>query len=172
MKCGKDIQVLTLKNRAGNLDPERRAVVQAISQLERRIFPKHESLSSNVLQEVERRNCCVLYSLGEVPGNQDGVVVGYIMFTCASLVASVTKLAVKENCRRSGYGEALLRTAIEHIRQRKLHYMNLHVDTTREPAISLYTKLGFKVDAVVHSYYAPNRDAYRMCLSVDDIASC
>jgi GNAT superfamily N-acetyltransferase len=75
-------------------------------------------------------------------------------------------VAVRESCRRQGYGEALLQSAIQQIQARRLQCVNLHVDPTRVAAVALYEKIGFHVDTVVHSYYAPNRDAYRMVLEL------
>ncbi|KAL3689892.1 hypothetical protein R1sor_016201 [Riccia sorocarpa] len=152
------------------------ALVAELIRLEKRIFPKHESLAENFGQEIQRRNSGVLYVLedssesGNPSTNEEkvrGGVAGYLMYSCTSLVATITKLAVKESCRRQGYGETLLRAAIEKVRSKKVMCVNLHVDPVREPAFSLYKKLGFEIETLVHSYYAPNRDAYRMVLTFD-----
>lgn len=44
--------------------------------------------------------------------------------------------------------------------------MNLHVDPTRSAAVALYKKNGFVVETTVKSYYAADRDAYRMVLQL------
>ena len=71
-------------------------------------------------------------------------------------------VAVKENCRRQGHGEALLAAAVERCRRRKIQRLSLHVDPTRTAAVALYRKAGFQVDTTIEGYYAPHRDAYWM----------
>jgi GNAT superfamily N-acetyltransferase len=192
-------------------------VLAEIARLERRIFPKHESLAGDFSQEVKKRNQKLLYVIqGDVVTEQKEheeekldptLIAGYLMYSWSSLAASITKLAgyileslqlekamslscvdgscsrtsctshrcrtkylelsfFRESCRRQGYGEALLQSAIQQIQARKLQCVNLHVDPTRVAAVALYEKIGFHVDTVVHSYYAPNRDAYRMVLEL------
>ncbi|CAH8251044.1 unnamed protein product [Arabidopsis lyrata] len=138
-------------------------VVEDIVKLEKKTFPKHESLAQTFDAELRKRNAGLLYV------EADGETVGYVMYSWpSSLSASITKLAVKENWRRQGHGEALLRAAIEKCRSRKVQRVSLHVDPTRTSAVTLYKKLGFQVDCLVKSYYSTDRDAYRMYLDFDD----
>ncbi|KAB1210001.1 hypothetical protein CJ030_MR6G023550 [Morella rubra] len=119
-------------------------VVDDITKLERKIFPKHESLASFFDEELKKKNTGLLYM--EV----DGEVVGYVMYSWpSSLCASVTKLAVKETCRRQGHGEALLKAAIQKCRTRSVHRISLHIDPSRTGALNLYKKLGFQVDNLI-----------------------
>lgn len=74
---------------------------------------------------------------------------------------------VKENYRRQGHGEALLKAAIEKCKKRNIHRISLHVDPERTVAVSLYQKIGFQVDATIKGYYSSDRDAYRMYLDFD-----
>ncbi|CAL9213582.1 unnamed protein product [Arabidopsis halleri] len=138
-------------------------VVEDIVKLEKKTFPKHESLAQNFDAELRKRNAGLLYV------DADGETVGYTMYSWpSSLSASITKLAVKENRRRQGHGEALLRAAIDKCRSRKVQRVSLHVDPTRTSAVNLYKKLGFQVDCLVKGYYSADRDAYRMYLDFDD----
>jgi len=138
-------------------------VIEVIVRLERRIFPKHESLARSLHDELKRRNSGLIYTTSVA----DGEVIGYAMYTCnTSLCATITKLAVKENCRRQGHGEALLAATVERCRRRKIQRLSLHVDPTRTAAVALYLKAGFQVDTTVEGYYAPHRDAYRMYLDL------
>ncbi|ONM05374.1 putative ribosomal-protein-alanine acetyltransferase [Zea mays] len=140
------------------------SVVEDIVRLERRIFPKHESLARSLHDELKRRNSGLIYKTSSA---DEGEVIGYAMYTCnTSLCATITKLAVKENCRRQGHGEALLAGAVERCRRRKVQRLSLHVDPTRTAAVALYRKAGFQVDTTVEGYYAPHRDAYRMFLDL------
>ncbi|PUZ38424.1 hypothetical protein GQ55_9G195500 [Panicum hallii var. hallii] len=143
-------------------------VIDNIVRLERRIFPKHESLARYIHDELKRRNSGLIYMASSgVAGGDGDEVVGYAMYTCpTSLCASITKLAVKESCRRQGHGEALLAAAVERCRRRRVQRVSLHVDPARTAAVALYRKAGFQVDATVVGYYAPQRDAYRMYMDL------
>ncbi|XP_041002380.1 N-alpha-acetyltransferase 11 [Juglans microcarpa x Juglans regia] len=137
-------------------------VVDDIVKLERKIFPKHESLARSFDEELGKKNTGLIYM------DLDGEVVGYAMYSWpSSMYACVTKLAVKENCRRQGHGEALLKAAIKKCRTRNVHRISLHVDPLRNPAISLYKKFGFQVDNLIEGYYSSDRNAYRMYLDFD-----
>ncbi|WVZ59505.1 hypothetical protein U9M48_009631 [Paspalum notatum var. saurae] len=146
-------------NRAGR-------VIEDIVRLERRIFPKHESLARSLHDELKRRNSGLIYASSVADGEE---VVGYAMYTCnTSLCATITKLAVKESCRRQGHGEALLRAAVERCRGRRVQRVILHVDPARTAAVALYGKAGFRIDTTVEGYYAPQRDAYRMFIDLEE----
>lgn len=131
--------------------------VDEIVKIEKKIFPKHESLARSFDEELKKRNSGLLYA--QVGGD----VAGYVMYSWpSSLSASITKLAVKENNRRQGLGEALLKAAMEKCRTRNIQRISLHVDPERKAAINLYKKLGFQVDALIQAYYSHDRNAYRM----------
>uniref|UniRef100_A0A5B7BVY7 N-acetyltransferase domain-containing protein n=1 Tax=Davidia involucrata TaxID=16924 RepID=A0A5B7BVY7_DAVIN len=137
-------------------------VIEGIVRLEKKIFPKHESLARSFDDELKKKNTGLLYS--EV----DGEVAGYVMYSWpSSLCASITKLAVKENYRRQGHGDALLKAAIQKCRTRNVHRISLHVDPLRTPAMNLYKKFGFQVDNLIEGYYSSDRNAYRMYLDFD-----
>ncbi|KAA8525038.1 hypothetical protein F0562_011468 [Nyssa sinensis] len=137
-------------------------LIEGIVRLEKKIFPKHESLARSFDEELKKKNNGLLYS--EV----DGEVAGYLMYSWpSSLCASITKLAVKENYRRQGLGEALLKAAIQKCRTRNVHRISLHVDPLRTPAMNLYKKFGFQVDNLIEGYYSSDRNAYRMYMDFD-----
>ncbi|KAL8130019.1 hypothetical protein V2J09_019174 [Rumex salicifolius] len=137
-------------------------IVEEIVKMEKKIFPKHESLSKSFDSELTKKNTGLIYA------NVNGEIAGYVMYSWpSSLSASITKLAVKDTFRRKGYGEALLRAAIQKCRARNIHRISLHVDPDRTPALNLYKKLGFLTDSLIHKYYSIDRDAYRMYLDFD-----
>ncbi|PKA46366.1 hypothetical protein AXF42_Ash021677 [Apostasia shenzhenica] len=157
------------------LDPRRcTELVKEIARLEKKIFPKHESLARFLEKEVRRKNSGLIYAKA-VKGRQGGdQIVGYVMYSLTTtLCASITKLAglslraVKENYRRLGHGEALLKAAIQKCRTRNVQRVCLHVDPERIPALSLYRKLSFQIDELVESYYCADRNAYRMSLKFE-----
>ena len=62
--------------------------VAEIVKLERKIFPKHESLATFFHQELKKNNSGLLYL------HIDGEIAGYVMYSWpSSLYASITKLA-------------------------------------------------------------------------------
>ncbi|XP_006350051.1 N-alpha-acetyltransferase 30-like isoform X2 [Solanum tuberosum] len=113
-------------------------VVDDIVRIEKKIFPKHESLARSFDEELKKKNSGLLY----------------------------TQL-VKENYRGQGHGEKLLEAAVQKCRTRNVHRISLHVDPTRTAAMQLYKKLGFQVDTLVEGYYSSDRNAYRMYLDFD-----
>lgn len=63
-------------------------IVEDIVKLERKIFPKHESLARSFDEELRKRNSGLLYI------DVDGHVAGYVMYSWpSSLFAVITKLA-------------------------------------------------------------------------------
>lgn len=63
--------------------------VEEIVRIEKKIFPKHESLARSFDEELKKRNSGLLYA--RVDG---GDVAGYVMYSWpSSLSASITKLA-------------------------------------------------------------------------------
>ncbi|ESR55064.1 hypothetical protein CICLE_v10023600mg, partial [Citrus x clementina] len=63
-------------------------VVDEIVKMEKKIFPKHESLARSFDEELKKKNSGLLY----IPIH--GQVVGYVMYAWpTSLSASITKLA-------------------------------------------------------------------------------
>ncbi|GFP78782.1 putative ribosomal-protein-alanine acetyltransferase [Phtheirospermum japonicum] len=141
-----------------------RKVVEEIVRIEKRLFPKHESLAKSFEQEVKKRNCGLLYSL---IGDE---IAGYVMYSWpSSLYASITKLAVKENYRRQGHGEALLKAAIERCKTRNIHRITLHVDPSRIEAMNLYKKLGFQMECTMLKWQSI--DAHALPLFVISVAT-
>ncbi|MCO5585627.1 hypothetical protein L7F22_039562 [Adiantum nelumboides] len=89
---------------------------------------------------------------------------------CARRLSSSPSLAaapVRDCYRKQGYGQALLKAAILKCQTRPICRITLHVDPTREAAMNLYKKMGFRIDTVVFDYYAPRRDAHRMFMDFE-----
>ncbi|CAN6317959.1 unnamed protein product [Urochloa humidicola] len=142
-------------------------VLDDILRLERITFPEHASPARSLRGELERQNFGLVYSTSSAGAGAGEEVAGYAAYTCnTSLCATIIELAVRENCRRQGHGEALLRAAVERCRRRSVRRVILHVDPARTAAVALYRKAGFQVDATVEGYYAPGNDAYRMYMDL------
>ncbi|KAL3323164.1 hypothetical protein AABB24_040329 [Solanum stoloniferum] len=151
-------EIVELQRNSANWDK----VVDDIVRIEKKIFPKHESLARSFDEELKKKNSGLLYT------QLDEDIAGYVMYSWpSSLSACITKLAVKENYRGQGHGEKLLKAAMQKCRTRNVHRISLHVDPTRTAAMQLYKKLGFQVDTLVEGYYSSDRNAYRMYLDFD-----
>ena len=80
------------------LDPSKdaaaAAVVEEIVRLERKIFPKHESLAKSFHDELRKKNSGVMYLKTNKGKEGEEEIVGYVMYSwISSLCASITKLA-------------------------------------------------------------------------------
>lgn len=129
--------------------------------IERRSFPKHESLASALEREVAHRAQTLL-----VARSGAGAVIGYLLYRRATLVVHVLKLCVAEQHRRRGVGTALLRAAIAAAAERPVQLLTLNVDPERTGAVALYTSLGFRQVSRRKDYYKVGRDALAMELEL------
>lgn len=86
-------------------------IIEDIVRLERRIFPKHESLARSFHDELKRRNSGLIYSTSSASADADEVS-GYAMYTFnTSLCASITKLAGAKT--RGARSIALVRSVLQ-----------------------------------------------------------
>ncbi len=107
----------------------------------------------------------------------DDKVIGYIMcklefgfsnFRKLGFVKKghVVSIAILENHRGKGVGEALMIESIGGISSRKGDEIYLEVRTSNAAAISLYEKLRFQTKSVLKSYYRDGEDANLMALDL------
>lgn len=102
----------------------------------------------------------------------NGVVVGYIMcrieFGLSNLKFGLAKkghvisIAVLPEYRRRGIGEALMRKAMEAMKNYGATEYYLEVRVSNIPAISLYKKLNYSIVKRIPGYYLDGEDAYVM----------
>ncbi|XP_023757087.1 uncharacterized protein LOC111905627 [Lactuca sativa] len=137
-------------------------VVGEIASLEKKTFPEHQSYPRSFDDELKNKNNGLIYM--EINGD----LAGYVMYSCTSFSAIITAIAVKENYRRQGHGDALLKAVIKKCRSKLINRVSLHVDPLRTPAMNLYKKLGFEIETLLKGYYSLDRDAYMMCLDFDE----
>lgn len=78
----------------------------------------------------------------------------------------VVSVALLEEHRGRGIGEALMIEGINGISSRKGDEIYLEVRTSNKSAISLYQKLGFQIKSVLKSYYRDGEDANLMALEL------
>ncbi len=95
----------------------------------------------------------------------DNILVGYVCCWIIFKEVHIMNLAVYQDFRRLGIGEALIKTALKEAVDRGGVRATLEVRESNLPAIRLYEKLGFRVIAIRKNYYdAPKEDAFVMWL--------
>ena len=130
--------------------------LQKIISLEKKIFPKNEIM--DMPREVSKRNTKVVIATD----SSNNTLVGYLLYTMTSPEACVIKLAVSSSHRRQGIARMLLDASFVRIQSARLKGCCLHVDTTRDGAISLYESVGFKCEDLILNYYSEGRHAHHM----------
>ncbi|HEX9935079.1 MAG TPA: ribosomal protein S18-alanine N-acetyltransferase [bacterium] len=81
----------------------------------------------------------------------DGRIVGYAIGWAVADELHIANLAVRPDWRRKGIGEALVKTLIRLCPDAE--WAGLEVRASNQPAMSLYSRLGFKATAVRKQYY-------------------
>jgi ribosomal-protein-alanine N-acetyltransferase len=74
----------------------------------------------------------------------------------------IVSVAVMPQHRRKGIAQAVIKRAIEGMRDYGAKQCYLEVRLTNTAAINLYKKLGFEITRTAHGYYADGEDAYIM----------
>ncbi len=91
---------------------------------------------------------------------EDDRVVGYIGSQTVCGETDVMNIAVHPDRRRRGLGEILIEQLIVELKKRGSISLTLEVRASNEPAIGLYTKLGFRQVGRRPNYYRnPKEDA-------------
>ena len=97
---------------------------------------------------------------------ENGELLGYVGMMTVLDEGYISNVAVEPGCRRQGVGEALIRELLERCRMRQLSFVTLEVREHNEPAIALYSKLGFVPVGLRKNYYeAPKENALLMTLT-------
>ena len=114
--------------------------------------------------EEELNNLCASFIVAQ---GEDGTVLGYAGLHVAVDEGYIDNIAVREDYRRQGVGQALL-GAFMRFGQEKLAFLTLEVRPSNEPAIQFYMKHGFvQVGRRKNYYTAPREDAVLMTLEFD-----
>jgi [ribosomal protein S18]-alanine N-acetyltransferase len=91
--------------------------------------------------------------------------IGFGCFWAILDEAHIILLAVHPDYRRQGLGRRLLVAMLDRAREINMVRATLEVRTSNQPAIDLYTQLGFKIAGTRHKYYQnPIEDALVMWL--------
>jgi len=91
---------------------------------------------------------------------ENGKVLGYIGVSCVIDEGYITNVAVFPEHRKKGVGTALIERVFSLASDEGLSFVSLEVRASNTGAISLYEKLGFKLEGRRKNFYRdPNEDA-------------
>lgn len=93
---------------------------------------------------------------------EDNRTIGYIIFWKIFEQASIVRIGILPEFRRSGYGQSILREILSRLKKEELEQVNLEVAKDNTAAIGLYEKLGFVPVSTIRNYYEDGTDAIRM----------
>ncbi|ARJ38669.1 ribosomal-protein-alanine N-acetyltransferase [Sporosarcina sp. P21c] len=88
----------------------------------------------------------------------DGEVIGHCGMWIVLDECHITNVAVLSAYRGKGYGEDLMRQAMELCRLNEVKSMTLEVRVSNEPARMLYRKLGFQEGGIRKNYYTDDHE--------------
>lgn len=83
-------------------------------------------------------------------------VVGYVGLWVVYEDANITNIALLPDYRGFGYGEQLMKTAMQYAKGNGAKKMSLEVRVSNERAKRLYQKLGFRHGGIRKNYYTDN----------------
>jgi [ribosomal protein S18]-alanine N-acetyltransferase len=137
--------------------------ILAVSSLELGCFSSHPWPEKEILYELHGNPVAFLY----VATNGDEVV-GYIDFMITFDSATINRIAVNENERKKGIGQALLDKMVEicHKQKEPVEFITLEVRPSNAAACQLYLKNGWKEVTVKKGYYDDGEDAIYMIRSI------
>ncbi len=136
-----------------SIAPAHRDDLAAIMALERLGFPEPERWSERSwLGELLGTGRTVLIARGKS-------AVGVITMQTLGELSDLHRLVVAPAHRRTGVGTALVVEALTAVRHLGARAVILEVDYSNDPAIALYSGLGFEQLAARQNYYGPGRHA-------------
>ena len=98
--------------------------------------------------------------------DENGKLLGYVGMMTVLDEGYISNVAVDPDNRRQGIGEKLIRELLERCRLRQLSFVTLEVREHNEPAIALYSKMGFVPVGLRKNYYeAPKENALLMTIT-------
>lgn len=129
------------------------AHVDAVAALEKLCFDDPWSVLS-ILSELH--NPLSLWLIAE----ENGAVLGYVGSQSVLGEADMMNLAVHPAHRRKGIGQMLITKLVEALTKQDVHCLTLEVRASNNPAIALYTRMGFVQVGLRRNYYRnPREDA-------------
>jgi ribosomal-protein-alanine N-acetyltransferase len=99
----------------------------------------------------------------------DNEIVGYSIHWLIFDEAHLSNIAVDPAYRRRGIGKFILEKVVESAKKKGAKFLTLEVRISNSKAISLYTKMNFRVVGIRKNYYTnPVEDAFIMMKNLED----
>lgn len=127
--------------------------VDAVWELEKASFPTPWSRDAFVHEMLENR--FAYYVVGE---NSLGKVMAFCGMWLVEDECHITNVAVSNEYRGQGIGEALMRQAIQITKDHGGRLMTLEVRVSNDVAKNLYRKLGFRDGGIRKNYYTDTQE--------------
>lgn len=93
-------------------------------------------------------------------------IIGYAGITVSTDSADIENILVAERYRRGGVGSALLKSLIDHAREKDVKDIFLEVRVSNVPAMCMYLKYGFVGSYARTRYYSDGEDCLVMKLTL------
>lgn len=122
-------------------------VISQVAALEAAIFSDAWS-ENNILETVKHgQSICV----AAVEADR---ILGYFLCYYVLDECEIARIAVAEDVRRKGVGDALFSYLLDVCQEKSLERILLEVRAGNQPAIAFYKKNGFETDGIRKGYYA------------------
>lgn len=142
-----------------------------IMEINLKTLPEHYSdyFYESLLAEIPEA-----FIVGEIAGKHIGYIMckteyGFSNFKKLGFVKKghVVSIAVLEEYRKKGIGQALVEESVNGIRLKKCDEFYLEVRCSNNDAVRLYEKLGFTIRQKLNAYYRDGEDAYLMAIELN-----
>ena len=147
--------------------------LDALASLEKKAFSRADAWSADDLRAEAKKTAAVLLVAtaadpASSPPTPPAAGLGYLAASSTGTAVHISRVATHPGARRQGIASALVAAALAPdpatTRRRTPLAATLHVDPSNAPAVALYARAGFAVDAHLEDYYAAGRPALRMIL--------
>lgn len=133
--------------------------IDAVSEINEEAFGKDAKADLKKILGLPQYHCYVAESSCSV--------CGFFELTVAADEAEIVFIATKNNYKRQGVANLLMSKLIEVAKENGAKKIFLEVEISNLPAISLYTKFGFKETYRRKDYYGKNKDAIILSKSLE-----
>jgi len=107
-------------------------------------------------------SCLLTAQRGFIVACRDASVIGYVISVSQGHEGFIQSIAVLPAFRQEGVGEALMKSALDHLTVR-CRWASLLVDVNNKAAIRLYRKFSFsETGRIIEGYYPNGDDAIEM----------
>jgi ribosomal-protein-alanine N-acetyltransferase len=143
----------------------------SVMEINLKTLPEHYSdyFYESLLAEIPEA-----FIIAEVNGKHVGYVMckteyGFSNFKKLGFVKKghVVSIAVLEEFRKRGIGQALVEESIKGVKIKKCDEFYLEVRCSNVEAVRLYEKLGFVIKQQLNAYYRDGEDAFLMAIELD-----